>query len=113
MSRLNASLKLLFCWGELFFVLVSLIFFAASGYVATKSVAALRFPVAIDMAKWVLLLSGAMLFCSCYGSFGAIRQTRRKGCCFTGRRMLGLHQLMLILVLFFSISQVRRSTLID
>ena len=41
MSRLNATIKLLFCWGELFFILVSLAFVITSGVVASGKVAAL------------------------------------------------------------------------
>jgi hypothetical protein len=41
MSRLNATLKLVFCWGEFFFVLVSLAIVIASGLVSLGKVAAL------------------------------------------------------------------------
>ncbi|KAL7549974.1 hypothetical protein ACHAWF_013229 [Thalassiosira exigua] len=104
MSRLNATIKLFYCWGELFFVLVSLVFFVSSGLVATKQIAALSFPAAQGTARWVLALSSAMLFCTCFGAFGAFRQTLRRGCC-SGRKMLSIHQLLLLSVLVFGISQ--------
>ena len=56
----------------------------------------------------VLLISTVILLCTIYGILGAIRQTVRKGC-WSGRRALGLHQLLLIFVLMFSI--INRSEL--
>ena len=85
-------------------MLVSLLFVVTSGAIATQQIAALSFPMAVQMARWTLALSGAVLVCTCFGACGAIRQTLRKGC-FSGRRMLCWHQLLLILVLIFSVSQ--------
>ena len=105
MGRLNAAIKLFFCWGELFFVLVSFVFVVASGLVSSGQVAALTFPAARHMATWVLVLSGAVFLSSIIGCLGAVRQTLRRGCC-SGRRMLCMHQLLLLTVLIFSASQV-------
>lgn len=104
MSRLNAVIKLLFCCGELVFVFTSFIFVVASGLVAMGRVAALSFPAAKNTASLVLLLSSMVFLCTCFGCFGAIRQTLRRGCC-PGRRMLCLHQFVLLTVLVFSVSQ--------
>ena len=104
MSRLNATIKLLFCWGELFFVLVSLLFVVFSGLTSIGYFAALTFPAAKKMAIWVLLLSGAVLLCTGFGCLGAIRQTLRRGCC-SGRKILCTHQLLLLVVVIFSVSQ--------
>ena len=104
MARLNATIKLLFCWGELFFLLVALLCLGASGLVVSGNIAALQFDGAIKMARLVLLLSASALVCTCYGCCGAFRQTFRKGLC-SGRKMLCLHQLLLVTVLLFSLSQ--------
>ena len=104
MSRMNAAIKLFFCWGELFFVLISFVFLVVFGFISAGKVAALTDPAARRMANWVLLLSAAVFVCTCFGCVGALRQTLRKGC-FSGRRMLCLHQLLLLTVLVFCISQ--------
>lgn len=101
---LNATIKLFFCWGELFFVLVSLLFVIFSGLVSIGKIAALSFPAARTMANWVLVLSSAVLLCTGFGCLGSVRQTLRRGCC-TGRKMLCGHQLLLLFVVLFSISQ--------
>ena len=104
MSRMNAAIKLFFCWGELFFVLISFVFLVVFGFISAGKVAALTDPAARRMANWVLLLSAAVFVCTCFGCVGALRQTLRKGF-FSGRRMLCLHQLLLSTVLVFGVSQ--------
>jgi hypothetical protein len=104
MSRLNAIIKLLFCCGEMVFILASAICIVSSGLVSMGRVAALSFPAAKETASWVLVLSSMVFVCTCYGCFGAIRQTLRRGCC-SGRRMLCLHELLVLIVLVFSVSQ--------
>jgi hypothetical protein len=104
MARLNATIKLLFCIGELFFVVVSLLFVAASALVVLGQLKALAFPEAQDLAKLILILSAGALIGSCMGCCGAIRQTIRKGC--SGRRILCFHQLLLLSVLFVSYTQL-------
>ncbi|KAL3793899.1 hypothetical protein ACHAWO_013408 [Cyclotella atomus] len=104
MARLNATIKLFFCIGDLFFVIISLIFVAASALVVLGQLKALSFPAAQDMAKNLLILSAAALIGSCMGCWGAVRQTIRKG--YSGRRILCLHQLLLLAVLFTSYTQL-------
>ena len=107
MARLNNTIKLLFCCGELFFLLVSLICLAASCLVYVGKIDALQFNAARSTAELILLLSTAMLICTCFGCCGMFRQTIRKAkvCCFTGRRILCLHQVLLLTVLLFTVSQ--------
>ena len=107
MGRLNNIIKLLFCGGELFFLLVSLICLATSCMVYIGKIDALQFNAARSTAELILLLSTAMLICTCFGCCGMFRQTIRKTkvCCFTGRRMLCLHQVLLLTVLLFTVSQ--------
>eukprot|EP00804_Cyclotella_cryptica_P007977 CCRYP_016004-RC/>CCRYP_016004-RC protein AED:0.16 eAED:0.16 QI:481/1/1/1/0.71/0.62/8/121/335 len=90
MSRLNATLKLLFCIGEGFFIIVSLGFAAASCLIVLGKVNALAFSAAQEMAKYSLILSVAVFLCTCFGCCGAIRQSMRKGC--SGRRILCMNQ---------------------
>jgi hypothetical protein len=103
MSQLNATIKLFFCLGELFFVLTSLGMVAVSSLVVLEKPNALAFPAAQEMAKIFLILSATILGCTCFGCCGAVRQTMRRGC--SGRRILSLHQILLLAVLFFSYSQ--------
>ena len=103
MSRLNAIIKLLFCCGELVFVFASLVCLVASGLVAMGRVGALSFPAAKETATLVLLLAGMVFVCTCFGCVGAIRQTLRRGC-WSGRRMLCLHQLVILMVLAFAMT---------
>ena len=49
----------------------------------------------------VLIISTVILLCTIYAMLGTIRQTVRKGC-WSGRRALGLHQLLLVFVLIFT-----------
>jgi hypothetical protein len=104
MSRLNAIIKLLFCCGEMVFVFASALCMVASGLVLMGRVAALTFPAAIETASWILALSSMVLVGTCFGCFGAIRQTLRRGC-LSGRRLLCLHKLVILTVLVFSASQ--------
>lgn len=104
MSRLNAIIKLLFCCGEMVFVFASALCMVASGLVSMGRVAAISFPAAKETASWILALSSMVFVCTCFGCFGAIRQTLRRGC-FSGRRMLCLHKLVILIVLVFSASQ--------
>ena len=104
MSRLNAIIKLLFCCGEMVFVFASALCMVASGLVSMGRVAAISFPAAKETASWILALSSMVFVCTCFGCFGAIRQTLRRGC-FSGRRMLCLHKLVILTVLVFSASQ--------
>ncbi|EJK78056.1 hypothetical protein THAOC_00069 [Thalassiosira oceanica] len=60
-------------------------------------------------ARIALLLSLSVLFCSFYGCNGALRQTKRKGC-FAGRKILCLHQLLLIAVLVFAFANLEWTT---
>lgn len=106
MSRLNATIKLLFACGELLFLIISFLCFLAAGVVVSKRFPTLLFPVAQSTAIVVLVISGSALFCSCFGCYAAFRQTK-KGGCFSGRRMLFLHQLLLISILVFIIFQYR------
>lgn len=76
----------------------------ASGLVSMGRVAAISFPAAKETASWILALSSMVFVCTCFGCFGAIRQTLRRGC-FSGRRMLCLHKLVILIVLVFSASQ--------
>ena len=104
MGRLNSCIKLAFCLSELFFLLVSVLCLGFSLLVATDNVAALSFGMAKETAQLIVMLSGAVFVCSCYGCCGALRQTLRKGLC-TGRRMLCIHKLLLLAVLLFTLSQ--------
>ena len=87
MSRLNATIKLLFVCGELLFLLASLFCVLASGIIASGYIPAFTFPLAKKNSIIVLLVSGAALVCSCFGCCAVLRQTKRRGC-FSGRRML-------------------------
>ena len=100
MARLNALIKLFFCVGELFFVLISLCFMTASSLMVMGKIKVLSFPE----AQYLLIPSSAVLLCTCFGCCGAARQTTRKGC--SGRKMLCIHQLLLLGVLVCSYSQV-------
>ena len=104
MGRLNSCIKLAFCLSELFFLVVSLLCLGFSVLVSTDNVAALSFGMAKETAKLVGVLAGAVFICSCYGCCGALRQTIRKGLC-SGRKILCLHQLLLVAVLLFTLSQ--------
>jgi hypothetical protein len=104
MSRLNAIIKLLFCSGEMVFVLASFAFLVGSGLVSMGRIAALSFPAARETAMWVLALSSMLLVCTCFGCLGAIRQTLRRGC-FSGRRMLFMHYLIVLTGMIFSVSR--------
>jgi hypothetical protein len=104
MSRLNAIIKLLFCCGEMVFILASFVFLVGSGLVSTGRIAALSFPAAKETAMWVLALSSVLFVCTCFGCLGAIRQTLRRGC-FSGRRMLFMHYLIVLTVMIFSVSR--------
>jgi hypothetical protein len=104
MSRLNGTIKLLFCIGELFLLLISVLFVVISALVLLGRVNALTYSGALEMAMYCFVLSTAVLLCTCVGCYGAVRQTTRKGC--SGRRILALHQLLLLVVLLFSYSQV-------
>jgi len=72
--------------------------------VATDNVAALSFGTAKETAQLVGFLAGAVFICTCYGCCGALRQTIRKGFC-SGRKVLCLHQLLLLAFLLFTLSQ--------
>ncbi|KAL3822326.1 hypothetical protein ACHAXA_002641 [Cyclostephanos tholiformis] len=104
MSRLNAVIKLLFCFGEMIIVLASFVFLVGSGLVSMGHVAALSFPAARETAVWVLVISSMMLLCTCFGCLGTIRQTLKRGYC-SGRRMLFMHQIIVSTVLIFSVSR--------
>jgi hypothetical protein len=107
-SRLNATIKLLFLLGEMLFLVVSLLCFVGAGLVASEQVPLLLFPVAKTTAAIVLAISGAALACSCHGCCAALRQTKRRGCLFArGRIMLCAHQLLLITIMFFGIVNMR------
>jgi hypothetical protein len=104
MSRLNATIKLLFACGELLFVIVSFLCVLSAAMVTSGNF--FPFPLARNTAIIVLLISVAALVCSCFGCCAALRQTKRRGCC-SGRRMLCLHQLLLAGVFFFGIVQLK------
>jgi len=87
MAKLNATIKILFCCGELALTLLSLVFVVVSGLVLTGRLGVLSFPHIMPTARIALLLSLSVLFCSFYGCNGALRQTRRTGC-FAGRKIL-------------------------
>ncbi len=87
MSRLNATVKLLFACGELLFLFASLFCVLASGIVASGKIPAFAFPLAKKTSILIVLVSGAALVCSCFGCCAVLRQTKRRGC-FSGRRML-------------------------
>lgn len=87
MSRLNATIKLLFACGELLFLFASLFCVLASGIVASGKIPAFAFPLAKQFSTIVVLISFAALVCSCFGCCAVLRQTKRRGC-FSGRRML-------------------------
>lgn len=103
MSRLNATIKLFFCVGELFFLLVSFGFVGISSLIVLGQINALSFPEAQEMAAYLLILSAAVLLCTCFGCSGALRQTIRHGC--SGRRILLLHLALILAVLYFSYTQ--------
>eukprot|EP00985_Skeletonema_marinoi_P028448 scaffold24884_cov174-Skeletonema_marinoi.AAC.4 len=106
MSRLNATIKLLFACGELLFLFASLLCVLTSGIVYSGHIPAFAFPLAKKTSIIVLLVSGAALICSCFGCCAVLRQKKRRGC-FSGRRMLCLHLLLLVSILFFGIVQMR------
>ena len=87
MAKLNATIKIMFCCGELALALLSLVFVVVSGLVLTGRLGVLSFPNIMPTARIALLLSLSVLFCSFYGCNGALRQTRRTGC-FAGRKIL-------------------------
>ena len=87
MSRLNATIKLLFACGELLFLFASLLCVLTSGIVYSGHIPAFAFPLAKKTSIIVLLVSGAALICSCFGCCAVLRQKKRRGC-FSGRRML-------------------------
>ena len=103
MSRLNATIKLFFCIGELFFLLVSVGFVGISSLIVLGQINALAFPEAQELATYLLLLSAAVLLCTCFGCSGALRQTIRHGC--SGRRILLMHLALILAVLHFSYTQ--------
>lgn len=49
----------------------------------------------------ILIISIIIFLCTIYGIIGTLRQTVRKGC-LSGRRALGLHQLLLVFVFIFT-----------
>lgn len=96
MSRLNASIKLLYLLGETFFILLSIITSLISGLILSGRYDAFNYDSSQRAALIVLVSSSLALFCSlCCGCCGSIRQIERKGFC-AGRRILGLHQIILI-----------------
>ena len=87
MSRLNATIKLLFACGELLFLFASLFCVLTSGIVASGHLPAFAFPLAKKTSIMILLVSTSALICSCFGCCAVLRQQKRRGC-FSGRRML-------------------------
>ncbi len=104
MSRLNATIKLVVFLGETFFLLVSIFCTIASSIVYSGKILSLDFSSARQTAFKVLLLSCTVLFCTVIGCCGVANQLVRRGHCH-GRRILCLHQFLLITVLVSSISQ--------
>ena len=105
MSRLNATIKLVVFLGETFFLIVSIFCTIASSLVYSGKILSVDFSSARQTAFKVLLLSCAVLFCTVMGCCGVANQLVRRGYCH-GRRILCLHQFLLIIVLVSSISQV-------
>jgi len=96
MSRLNASIKLLYLLGETFFILLSVITTLISGLILSGRYDAFNYNPSQRTAIIILVGSSLAFLCSvCCGCCGSIRQVKRKGCC-PGRRILGLHQILLL-----------------
>lgn len=96
MSRLNASIKLLYLLGEAFFILLSIIVTLISSLVLSGRWEAFHYDSARNRALLVLVGASITLLCSiCCGCCGSIHQIKRKGFC-AGRRILGLHQIILV-----------------
>ena len=106
MARLNSIIKLFFVLGQMIFLFASIICFVFAAVVFSGRLPAFNFPLARHISTMVLLISGAALVFSCFGCCAVFRQTTRSGC-FSGRRMLFIHLLLLVALLGFGIVQMR------
>jgi hypothetical protein len=106
MPRLNASIKLVVLVGDILFLLLSLIVIVGASIITSEKIVALKFLNSFQkMATLVLILAIATFLTTLYGCCGSLNQTLRKGC-FSGRRALSIHQLLLITILIASSIQV-------
>ena len=106
MSRLNSSIKIIVFLGNLFFLVLSCALAVISGLIIyEKAIIEISIDALKQFSYYVGVISLFIFIFTClFGCCGAVNQVVRKGCC-AGRRILSIHQLLLILLLMLSINR--------
>ena len=112
MARLNASIKILVLLGDTIFLLLGISVAAISCMIYSGKILALNFEAAKRVASLLAILSLAFVIFTLCGCCGVFNQTIRKGIC-SGRRILCIHQFLLLLMLITSVLQVEELQKID
>ena len=108
MSRLNATIKLLYLVGECLLITLSALAILLSSLALSNRLPSLTYFLEADEYRRYTLfavIASSVLFLAstCCGCCGSIRQVKRKGL-FSGRRVLGLFQLCLVALFVASTS---------